>query len=85
VSSDGGLNIRHRWNSSRGSPLGTTGQTVVELTADKEPQCCVKTDGKVTTVNTVTISKDRKTYTQRQKGTNAQGQPTNNVVVYDRQ
>jgi hypothetical protein len=48
-------------------------------------EAIVKTDGKVTTTNTVTLSKDGKSYTQRQKGTNAQGQPTNNVVVFERQ
>jgi len=44
-----------------------------------------KADGKVTTTNTYTISKDGKLWTARQKGTNAQGKPTNNVIVSDKQ
>ena len=41
----------------------------------------VKYDGKVSTITTRTISKDGKTLTDRTKGTNAQGQPVNNVAV----
>jgi hypothetical protein len=41
----------------------------------------VKRDGKVATITTRTISKDGKTLTDRTKGTNAQGQPVNNVAV----
>jgi hypothetical protein len=45
-----------------------------------------KVDGKVgATTMTTTISKDGKTYTTRTKGTNAQGQPVNNVIVYEKQ
>ncbi len=44
-----------------------------------------KVNGKVTTTTTYTISKDGKTVTGRQKGTNAQGQSVSNVIVFDRQ
>jgi hypothetical protein len=45
----------------------------------------VTADGKVTSTNIYAISKDGKTLTQRQKGTNAKGQPMNNVIVWDKQ
>jgi hypothetical protein len=45
----------------------------------------VKRGGKVTGTNAYTVSKDGKTLTQRQKSTNAQGQPANNVLVWERQ
>jgi hypothetical protein len=44
-----------------------------------------KIDGKVASTTTYTFSKDGKTLTARQKGTNAQGQPINNVAVWDKQ
>jgi hypothetical protein len=44
-----------------------------------------KVAGKVVQTQAVSVSKDGKTYTARTKGTNTQGQPVNNVVVYDRQ
>jgi hypothetical protein len=45
----------------------------------------VKTGGKVTVTLTQTVSKDGKTMTQPEKGTNAQGQPFNNLWVYEKQ
>jgi hypothetical protein len=42
-------------------------------------------DGKVRTTRRVVISNDGKTLTITSKGTNAQGQPTNNVTVYEKQ
>jgi hypothetical protein len=49
-------------------------------------EATAKVDGKVAaTTMTTTISKDGKTYTTRTKGTNAQGQPVNNVAVFDKQ
>jgi hypothetical protein len=42
-------------------------------------------NGKFTTTNKVVISADGRTMTQTQTGTNAQGQPTNSVQVYERQ
>jgi hypothetical protein len=45
----------------------------------------VKVNGKAARTNTYALSKDGKTLTQRQKGADAQSQPTNNVLVYDRQ
>lgn len=44
-----------------------------------------KVDGKVRTTTTYSFSKDGKTLTGRQSGTNAQGQTVNNVIVLDRQ
>lgn len=44
-----------------------------------------KSDGKVNVVYTRTVSKDGKTLTERGKGTNAQGQAVNNVLVWDKQ
>ncbi len=46
----------------------------------------LKADGKATAISyTATISKDGKTMTFTSKGTNAQGQRINNVVVFERQ
>ena len=42
-------------------------------------------DGKVRTSRTGVISKDGKTLTITSKGVNAQGQPTNNTGVYEKQ
>jgi hypothetical protein len=44
-----------------------------------------KKDGKVTATITRVVSADGKTMTATVKGTNAEGQPTSNVVVYERQ
>jgi len=44
-----------------------------------------KKDGKTTIVTKAIVSKDGKTFTTLQKGTNAKGQAVNNTVVYDRQ
>ena len=42
-------------------------------------------DGKVTTSRTAVISKDGKTLTVTSKGVNAQGKPTSNTTVYEKQ
>ena len=44
-----------------------------------------KRGGKVYVTSTFTVSKDGKTMTHRPKGTNAQGQPFNNVSVFEKQ
>ena len=44
-----------------------------------------KMGGKVYVTGTFTVSKDGKTMTHRPKGTNAQGQPFNNVSVFEKQ
>jgi hypothetical protein len=44
-----------------------------------------KVDGKVTTVATEVVSKDGKTMTFEQKGTNAQGQPIHNIQILEKQ
>ncbi len=41
-------------------------------------------DGKLRTTRRIAISKDGKALTITGKGTNAQGQPTNNVTVYEK-
>jgi hypothetical protein len=41
--------------------------------------------GKVTNIGTNTVSKDGKTLTYTYKGTNAQGQPTSGVMVFEKQ
>lgn len=45
----------------------------------------VKSNGKVSRVNKNVVSKDGKTRTVRQIGTNAQGQPLNRTVIYEKQ
>jgi len=44
-----------------------------------------KRGGKLFATGTLTVSKDGKTLTDRGKGTNAQGQPFSNVLVYEKQ
>ena len=44
-----------------------------------------KKNGKITTASLRVISKDGQTMTLTTTGTNAQGQPVNNVTVYERQ
>ena len=44
-----------------------------------------KKDGKVTITSRRSVSKDGKTLTITQKGTNGRGQPLDNVTVWDRQ
>jgi hypothetical protein len=44
-----------------------------------------KKDGKTTITAKAVVSKNGKTFTTLQKGTNAKGQTVNNTVVYDRQ
>jgi hypothetical protein len=42
-------------------------------------------DGKVRTTRRVVVSTDGKVLTITSKGSNAQGQPTNNLTVYEKQ
>jgi hypothetical protein len=44
-----------------------------------------KKDGKTTIIAKAVVSKDGKTFTTFQKGTNVKGKKVNNTVVYDRQ
>jgi hypothetical protein len=44
-----------------------------------------KKNGKITTTSSRAVPKDGKTMTLTTTGTNAQGQPVNNVMVCDRQ
>lgn len=45
----------------------------------------IKKAGKVTSTGTNVVSKDGKTFTQTLKGTNASGQPTSSVAVFEKQ
>ena len=71
-------------------PLATIGAQIVTTVSEKlvdayTVEIIVKTGGKVTVTLTQTVSKDGKTMTHREKGTNAQGQPFSNVGVYEKQ
>jgi hypothetical protein len=74
-------------------PLATIGaQTVSDhrtnsfkLVDTDTVEAILKTGGKVTGTVTSTVSKDGKTFTSREKGTNAQGQPFSNVLVFEKQ
>jgi hypothetical protein len=71
-------------------PVATIGAQTVTLFSYKivdayTVELIGKRDGKVTSTATLTVSKDGKTMTYREKGTNAQGQPFNNVGVYEKQ
>jgi hypothetical protein len=70
------------------SPL--TGSQVANTVALKrvDARTTVRTDkkdGKVVQTLTRVVSPDGKTMTVTVKGTNAQGQPVNNVIVFDKQ
>ena len=60
------------------------GTISVKRTDDFHTESTVKS-GKASMTNKTVISKDGKTRTQNQTGTNAQGQSVNNVLVYDKQ
>jgi len=71
-------------------PLATLGAQTVTTVAFKlvdadTVETILKTGGKVTSTSTSTVSKDGKTMTFREKGTNAQGQPFSDVGVYEKQ
>ena len=52
---------------------------------DRTFEATGKTDGKVTTITRVVVSRDGKTMTSTQTGKNAQGQTVNNIMVRDKQ
>jgi len=73
-----------------GQPQEVTGAAAVDAMS------CRRTDpysqtftnmkgGRATTNGTITISRDGRTMTIATKGTNANGQPVDNVAVYDKQ
>ena len=66
---------------------GTKSQTTqsYKVIDDYTVEITNRENGKVTTVLTRTVSKDLKTMTLVTKGANAQGQPINNVEVFDKQ
>ena len=60
--------------------------TVSEKLVDADTvEFILKRGGKVLSTSTQTVFKDGKTMTHREKGTNAQGQPFSNVLVYEKQ
>ena len=63
-----------------------TVRTISEKLVDADTmEFILKRGGKVTSTATLTVSKDGKTMTFRQKGTNAQGQPFSDVLVFEKQ
>jgi hypothetical protein len=58
---------------------------VVKRIDDNTYEATVKSKGKVVVTSRNVVSKDGKTRTQTQTGTDAQGKAINNTVVYDRQ
>ena len=71
-----------------GTPVGTPNgaDTIAVKRIDAyTTESTQKKAGKVVNTSRTVISKDGKTRTITSKGTNASGQPTNNVTVYDRQ
>ena len=70
-----------RNTSEKSSPTYVSAKKVSEQQID----LTFKRDGKVYIWHTWTISDDGKTFTAKRKGSNAQGQPTFFVMVYDNQ
>ena len=65
------------------SPYGDT--VVVTRIGPRTTRNVNKSGGKTTVIQTTVVSKDGKTRTITTKGTNAKGQPVDNVTVYDKQ
>jgi len=71
-------------------PQATIGAQTVRTVSQKlvdadTVEVIVKTGGKVISTATQTVSKDGKTLTHREKGTDAQGRPYSNIQVFERQ
>ena len=71
-------------------PIATKGSPVIQTIALKRPdrlnvEYTLKVDGKVTSSVRGVMSKDGKTYTETVKGTNSQGRPVSNTVVFEKQ
>lgn len=74
----------------RDYPMAALNQTGVQRIALKAVDALtvtyqIKVDGKVTIDGKRTVSKDGKTMTLEQTGTNAQGQRVHSVAIYDKQ
>ncbi len=67
----------------KGAPVPTT--RAFSRIDDRGYQFVDRVNGKVTTTTRVTIAADGKTRTNVATGTNADGKPVNNTVVWDRQ
>jgi hypothetical protein len=71
------------------SPTPVTALTMIAFTVKSTNPFIVEytttVDGKVTATGVEQLSPDGKVYTQTVKGTNAQGQPTTTISVYERQ
>ena len=90
VNSDGSrTTVQYSANfDGKDSPL--TGSQIADMVSLKrvDARTTVRTDkkdGKVAQTLTRVVAPDGKTMTVTGKGTNAQGQPVNNVVVFDKQ
>jgi hypothetical protein len=70
-----------RSSSAKSSPTYVSAKKIDEQRID----LTFKRDGQVYIWHTWTISDDGQTFTAKRKGTNAQGQPTYFVMVYDKQ
>ena len=74
-----------------GKPVAVTGNASYDTISWKQVDANTftidtrKTDGKYKTKGTVKVSKDGKTMTGTQKGTDADGKPTKFTVVFDKQ
>ena len=66
-----------------GNPDGDT--ISVKRVSPSSVETTLKKAGKVTIVNTATVSADGQTLTVTSKGTNAKGQTVNNVQVFEKQ
>lgn len=63
----------------------TADQVSVKRIDENTMESVMKKGGKIVSTTRSVISKDGKTRTSTQKGKNAQGQDTNNTLVYDKQ
>ncbi len=72
-----------------GKDYPVTGSSAIDAVALKRSgntfESTLKKGGKVVSTGKNTVSKDGKVMTYTAKGTNASGQPTSSVTVYDKQ
>jgi hypothetical protein len=67
------------------NPDGAPMTVAVKMLNERTVQYIVKTDGKVTITGRAVLSKDGKTSTSTEKGTNAKGEKVKNVILTERQ
>ena len=90
VAADGSKTAQSYTANYDGKDVPLTGSAIADTVSLKRinPTTVERTDkktGKVVQTLTRVISADGKTLTITTKGTNAQGQPVNNVAIYDKQ